>query len=459
MRITDKSIYIYKRDRRIYTKGNKFYYIYKNNYRLISSKMLVPTGKLGSSKHKAVFRGGVGEQDYNTFIQEKNDNLKLIALIKHYEEICDHIEMNLRDLLNYINNGIKFLNDNRDKILTIIDGYKNEELSRAEAMILISTIKKVLFTNIFENYFLEIIANANASGAPDNITDIIEALSITSDNSSLTKKIIEIKETIEAFKSYKTIDTDYKDYFTNKRTEIEKKTYENTDDDKDVYIASLNLSDNKAPAIVTEIDDNKKKLKKIFVKLFKLRETAYWWKIIEQTIDKELNVADDTYKSIIDNFLKEMLKISINKELLDNPIVNRSKQDDELEQYKTYLQNLQEKLILNMEPNIKILNTYEGAKKESYEKIIVLLNKSSTTLIDQEPSTAVITKTDMKSLTNSMIILLKFQIYDLYKIYEGILDTCDLDKIKAEIAEFNITFKDENSTTSQPPPSSRSTLA
>jgi hypothetical protein len=451
------------------------------------------TKMLGPSRHNAVFRGGAGEEDYNNFMKEKNDNLKLIALIKHYEEIYDHIEMKLNELLNYINNGIKFLNDNRDKIIIIIDGYKYEELSKAEAMILISTIKKVLFTNIFENYFLEIIANMNPSETPDNLTDIITALSITSDNISLTKKINEIKATIDAFKSYKTTDTAYKRYFSNKRVQIDKEPREKTQDEdaKAETIAALNkakadLDEAKAEAkakaeaeaakkkkvtnvlnsdvdgtiikdIATEKDNNKENLKKIFVEIFKLQETAYWWKEVEQTIEKELdtdNAANGSYKRIINIFLKEMLQISIGKEL-DLLIIN-----DNEDNYKEYLENLQKQL--NNEPKITPLSTYEGGKKESYGEIIAILNNSSAIALDQEPPTSTkadITKADMKRLTNSMISLLKFQIYYLYKKYKDILDTCDLGKIKEEIDEFKITFKDEKPTTSQPPHSSRPTLA
>lgn len=474
MIITNKSIYIYNRDRRVYRKGNKFYYIYKNNYKLVPSKMIpIFRGGEGDDVGNGVGNGvgnDVGKAEakafYNKFMKDKDDNIKLKKLVKHYSEAFAHLKMRLSEIINYINNGIKFLNVNRDKIIKIIQGCKNEDLSRAEAMVMISTIKKILFSNIFSNYFLEIIANNESQlGDGGDIKVIIEALSITSDgsngsNSSLNKKKEEIIKTIEGFKDGKTPDSNYYEYFSKMKQEIDDK---NDDEEEDGEAKEAKEADKKVindafnalrvkkivdSELNNELEDSKKKFVELFQKeFFELRKTKYLWGKLKSTITKEFeaanqedDIASSSYKIVIKDFLKDMLKNSITKERKDITTLGEEQND-----YSEYLKKIIEGLSDNTTTQDDSNDSNDSNDKGHYKEIIDIIGISSSnteaTTVSDDNASETITKTAMIKLTNNMIILLKLQIYELYNKYKDIIDVYKFEEdIKKYSTEFKLTF-------------------
>lgn len=503
MRITNKSIYIHNRDRRVYAKGNKFYYIHMNNYKLVPASKMVSSNKSLSS----VFRGGaVGDEDTDTeaedvteegdngtgaakvdeathdkrlkeFKKNKDDNKKLKLLVKHYGKAYDHLKFKLSEILNYIVGGIKFLNIYRDKIIKIINGYKNEELSKTEASVILSTIKKILFTNIFENYFLDIISNI--TGSEDDIENVVKSLSISRDDSFLTKKIEEIKDIIKNIREYKTQDAEYKTYYVNKIVgdeeeegdeEGEEDGGDNEEKDeaiKKAFEQSSYKNDN------SELTKNKDKLKDMFNKYFELRKTSYWWDKIKDTIKTEVQSAqraeDNEHSAIIKEFLKALLKKTIECEITDSNIITSGVEDEAIDTIAD-LENLKDLDNLKDLKNLKDLENLNAALGEdssppatilttnifNIKDLIELINS----IADQEPTYAQvpenstaknITRTDMITLTNNMILLLKCQIYDLYTKYIYIISIYKFnDEIKKAVEKFVITFIDKKEAEAPP---------
>lgn len=472
MRITNKSIYIHNRDRRVYAKGNKFYYIHMNNYKLVPASKLASSNKSLSS----VFRGGAegdegdsgeggegGEGDaakaakdeldkrLKAFNEDKDNNKKLKLLAKHYGEAFDHLKFKLSEVLNYIVGGIKFLNIYRDKIKKIIGGYKIEELSTVEANVILSTIKKILFSNIFENYFLDIISNM--SKADDDIEKIVKSLSISRDDSSLTKKIEEIKAIIANIRQYKTNDAAYKDYFLANLSKNEEEGGEEGEDNeekdeaiKKAFEQSSYKNDN------SELTKNKDKLKDMFNKYFELRKTSNWWDKIKDTIKTEVQSAeraeDNEHSVIIKEFLKALLKKTIDCEIADSKIINDNQTDKAID--IADLESLKTALGEDSSPPAPKLTTEIENIKDLIELINIIADQNSPN--PQENSTAKkITKTDMITLTNNMILLLKCQIYDLYTKYIDIIGTYNFnDKIDKDVKKFEIALIDKKKAETPP---------
>jgi hypothetical protein len=467
MRITNKSIYIHNRDRRVYAKGNKFYYIHMNNYKLVPASKLASSNKSLSS----VFRGGAQGDDSEAALQkaalqkaelerrlkefkaDKDNNKKLKLLAKHYGEAFDHLKLKLSELLNYIVGGIKFLNIYRDKIKRIIGSYKIEELSKAEANVILSTIKKILFSNIFENYFLDIISNISGS---DDIEKVVKSLSISREGSSLTKKFEEIKTIIANIRKDKTQDADYKDYYFGNLSKNEEEGEEEGDEDggdneekdeaiKSAFEQSGYTNDN------SELTKNKDKLKDIFNKYFELRKTSYWWDKIKDTIKTEIQSAktaeDNEHSVIIKEFLKALLKKTIDCEITDSKVIK----DDDEDMFTRIadLENLKTKLEDTSTSPPKLTTNIDNIKQ-----LIDLINSIDVQTPAQPPAqenSTVVTKTDMIILTNNMILLLKCQIYDLYTKYIDIIGTYDFnDKINEVVKKFEISLIDKKKTEAPP---------
>jgi hypothetical protein len=592
MKITNKTIYIHNRNRRVYTKGNKFYYIYKNNYKLVPSKMM------------SVFRGGTTNHDkareaaksaraaaakatqvvteitsaieanktfitlsgktidqwkndndaittataYDTasntainnnnvttiladtatnaadsadaaddnaanqaaadandvatnaskavvtatdlkkkleeafakfkpylevhgsvvqkFITGKNENIKFKKITAYYAKVYEHVEIKLNTVLSFFIEGITLLNKSKEKLIAIIEVYESETISRHDAMMILSNIKKVLFLNIFKNYFLEIIANNDTP--KENIKDIVEVLSISDEESNtLAKKIEEINEKISSYEN-NTSHYQYKAYFEKKKKEISEEKYTQDPSDEIAKEEAKLMSLRKNPEayykykklLVNDVESskNRDKIKEVTGDFLNIRKTEYWWDKIKSTIIRECDsitkdVAksqyyDKEYTKIIKQFLTDMFKNSIAKEIQDTPISDTNKTNKvALEAIKTELEKAElEKAELNIKELKLKIDIYTGNGKKTYndistelEKLLELQTEQDTPQVQDED---IITKSELKQLTNSLIIILKLQIYDLHLQYINIIDTYEYkDKIQEDSDKFEAAIK------------------
>jgi hypothetical protein len=387
---------------------------------------------------------------YNTFIKEKNDNIKIKKLVGYYKEVCDHIGFKLKEILNYFNNYIEFLNKNKDKIKSIIDSYKSEELSKDEAAKIMSTIKNLLFSKTFQNYFLEIIA---LNGSKNELKDIILSLTIAresdEDSIMLNKKVAELTQKTDDYSDAKTTNQQYMAKFQKKKDAInDEGDGEGEGDDKEKPTdvkSALSIVDDTDTS--SELQESKKRLKEVFLKFFDLRKTKYWWGEIKDTIKKEIEAIDTdktlddsqkaSYRAIINIFLKEFLKTSVEAEIKVLEITK----DTDKDLYKNYLNELKNSLETKSDTVTAPTTSYDGIEKDTYEDI---LNYFKTNDGEQDDTSVLprrtITKTDMIKLTSSLIILLKFQLYELYSAYTDVITKYNFDSIIEDIYSFQIDF-------------------
>tara|TARA_B100000795_G_scaffold261136_1_gene237630 strand:+ start:4396 stop:5763 length:1368 start_codon:yes stop_codon:yes gene_type:complete len=352
-------------------------------------------------------------------------NYKFLLYTKIYK-YYNHIILD--EILDSLNKSIKFLNKYELLILSTINNYKTDidgNLDKYSVRMLLTIIKRFLFDNIFKNYFLQVISKYYHVISSEEIKSLIDILNFVKDlqnpqYNNMKNDIINDLENSRFNKNYNIMHKEFED-------NVEK---ENNDDDNESEEDELTDDDHieRLKKINDRISKNYlKKFQSLEDNYINIQSTVLWWSKIKKTLLRELNNNnnnnDEYIKSLI-IFIKQMLTESIYNDLFSIDHLEVRKQNVKSENngnllYVIYKDMLLENFINKFDKIIEEKTNPDNTDNDInniHEKFMKQIDTKYDNLIIEKPTSILI------------LTKIKYELTKKFKTYVDIIKTITIAK-------------------------------